>query len=435
MLRFLVKYLLLAIILAAVIMLTAQWKLEKDINSFARAIQPFAEFDYESAKINLSGEVRINSIRLFIDAIDATVEIGELRFLAGNLYDLAFLESNLRHNQLPENAHLFLTDVLIPFNSQLLKAMRPTTPPTSVDMINAAYCGENDRLSIEQIEAMGYDYLAFSGKEFYMLDKYSGSVVVNGNFDIEDMFDIEYQFNISGVMAWLESLQVRQIGQFQQDVVQPQLSLLEIRVTDRGFNQNKAEYCAIKEEVATEDYYAGHLAAVEKLLTDANIQWKDSAKTAYAQMMKPDSQVLWFVQPNANFEWEGLKYYTFEELQDLSDLRVTVNGEPVSEFFEGWTAESFDEVAGIVLRKRAEENNTQLYREVVIDKSYQSVNPVRAEEFVSQQVRITRDDGRVFEGTLSRISDKSLWLYQRLPTGDITIPFARNRVTKFEVFQ
>ena len=436
MLRFLVKFLLMAIILAAITILTAQWKLEKDIDAFAGAIKPFAEFDYESAKIGLSGEVRVNSISIFIESISATVEIGELRFFAGNLYELAFFESNVRQNKLPENAHIFLTDVLIPFNPQLIRTLKEDVPATTMDLINASFCGENDRIGIEEFEAMGYDYLSFSGKEFYLLDKYSGSVVVNGSFDFEDMFDIEYQFNVSGVMAWLESMEERRIGQFQQELIMPQLSLLEIRKKDAGYNRRKAEFCAIKESVEPEEYYTKHIEQIEALLSEANIELKEDAKLAYSKLIQPESQLQFFIQPKANFEFDGLNYYSQQELIDMSGLRVTIDGEEVKEYFENWTAKDFQQIAPNLLQKRvAEQNSQQLYQQVIVTKNYHDVNPSTANSYLNERVRITRDDGRVFEGELSRTSERSVWLYQRQPTGDITIPIARTRVVKFEVYQ
>ena len=437
MLRFLVKYLLLAIILAAAAMLTAQWKLEKDIDSFAYAISPFAEFDYESAKINLTGEVKINSIRIFVESIKANIEIGELRFSAGNLYDLAFLESQFKEQKLPENGHLYMTDVLLPFNAQMLRAVKTEEEPTSANILDSAFCGEHDRIGALELDTMGFDYIAFSGKHFYLLDKYSGSVVFNGNFDIEDMFDVTYQINISGVLAWLESLEERRIGQFQEKAVLPQLALFEFRKKDRGFNLKKAEYCAIRENVTPEEYYKGHVAEVERQFKSVGITLKDDAKLAYEASIKPESQLSWFIQPKANFEFEGFNYYTFDELLNMSGLRVNVNGTQVSEYFDGWTGKNFNQIADNLMKERAVELGTTspLYKQVVITKEFKTFNLNRATEFENETVRVTRDDGRVFEGTLSRTSDKSIWLFQKLSTGDVTIPFARTRVVKFEVYQ
>lgn len=437
MLRFLVKYLLLAIILAAAAMLTAQWKLEKDIESFASAISPIAQFDYESAKISLTGEVKINSIRVFVESIKANIEIGELRFSAGNLYDLAFLESQYRELKLPENGYLYLTDVLLPFNAQMLKSVKTDQDPTSASILDSTYCGTHDRIGAIELEAMGFDYIAFSGKHFYLLDKYSGSVVLNGNFDIEEMFDINYQINVSGVMAWLESMEEHRIGQFQEKVTPPQIALFEIRKKDRGFNLKKAEYCAIRENTSSDEYYKNHVSEIDKKLTSVGITVKDDAKLAYQAAIKPESEVVWFIQPKANFEFEGVDYYTFDELESLSGLRITVNGTQVSSYFDGWTGESFNRIAENLFKERAVElgATSPLYKQVVITKAYKVFNLNRASEFEKEKVRVTRDDGRIFEGTLSRTSDKSIWLFQKLPTGDVTIPFARTRVVKFEVYQ
>ncbi|WP_444997166.1 hypothetical protein [Aliikangiella sp. IMCC44359] len=436
MLRFLIKFLLLVIVLVAITMLTAQWKLEKDVNSFARVIAPFADFKYESARIGLSGEVKLNSISVYIHSLSTSVEIGELRLFVGSLYDLAFFESNVRHNKLPENAHLILQDVLVPFNSSLLRALENNQTPDSFDLLSAAYCGDIDRIGIQEMESMGYDYLAFSSKEFYMLDKYSGSVVLNGSVDIEELLNLEYQVNIGGVLGWIESMEERAIGQNQPDIISPNLSLLELRIKDQGYNLKKAEYCAAKENVSTDEYYAGHEKKVHEMMSKSGIDMKESFKQAYLNFIKPESALLWFIQPKASFDFEGLKYYTFDELRSEVGLRVAVDGEPVTEFFDGWTPENFSDIANKELVQRAEKDPTKSrYKMVTVTRSYQNVIISRAEQYIDFKVRATRDDGMVYEGKLKKTSPKSLWITLRKQKGEVVIPLARTQIVKFEVYK
>ena len=410
-LRFLVKFLLLTIILAAIAILTAQWKLEKDLDEFRRLISPIADFNYESAKIGVTGEVKINSISMYFEPISTRMEIGELRVSVGNLYDLALFKSNLSQNIIPDSGYITLTDVLIPFNPKLIDAASDDLAPSSMDLIKAAYCGDRDKIGLREIEAMGYDYLSFSGKDFFLLDKYSGSVVINGNIDVEEMFDVTYQVNIGGVMKWLETSRKREVGQFQEDVVEPDLALFELRVKDRGFNTKRAIYCTLKEGSETEEYYTKHVIEVEKLLNGVGIQFTDSAKKAYTDYIKPESELFFFLQPKANFDINGLTYYTADELMDLSGLRVAVNDVTVTEFLPGWTGETFNKISQNVLQKRAKEESTKpLYQTVIITKEYHDLPISTAPKYIGFKVRVKRDDGKIFIGVLSRTTEKSVWV-------------------------
>lgn len=435
-LRFLVKFLLLTIILAAIAILTAQWKLERDLDEFSRLISPVADFNYESAKIGITGEVRINAISMYFQPLNTSVEIGELKVSVGNLYDLAWFRSNLKQSKIPDSGYITLTDVLVPFNPKLIDAVSGDSPPTSMDLVRAAYCGDRDKIGIREIEAMGYDYLSFSGREFFLLDKYSGSAVINGNFDIEEMFDVTYQVNIGGVMKWLETSRQRAVGQFQEDVVTPDLALFELRVKDKGFNLKRAIYCAVKENSETEEYYTKHVVEVEKLLNEVGIQMTEPAKKAYGDYIKPSSELFFFIQPQAGFDHNGLSYYTGEELMGLSGLRVSINDVAVTEFLNGWSGETFSKISQNVMQQRAKENsNKPLYQQVIITKEYQDLPISAARQFEGYKVRVKRDDGTLFSGVLSRTSEKSIWITQRSTSGEITVPVAIRRVTQFEVFK
>lgn len=436
-LRFLVKFLLLTIILAAAVILTAQWKLKKDLDEFSLLVSPVADFSYESAKIGLTGEVRVTAISTYIEAINTRIEIGEVTLSVGNLLDLALFKSNLNNKQIPDRGYITLTDVLIPFTPQLIDAAADDTPPTSMDLIQSAYCGDKDKIGLREIEAMGYDYLSFSGRDFFMLDRYSGSMVINGNFNIEEMFDVAYQVNIGGMMKWLEAIQQqRAIGQFQEEIIEPDLELFELRVKDKGFNLKRAMYCSLRESTDTENYYTQHVSEAEKLLNSVNIQFTESAKTAYAESIKPNSDIFFFLKPKANFDFDGFSYYSAQELLDMSGLRVMVNDTAVTEFLSGWSGENFAKISQNVIQERAKDDPSQpLYRQVVVTKEYHDLPVSTARQYIGFQVRVRRDDGKLFDGKLSRAEDSSIWITQRSASGEITIPVALTRVSQFQVYK
>ncbi|TQV85283.1 hypothetical protein [Aliikangiella coralliicola] len=437
MLRFLIKFLLLAIVLTAASVLIAEWKLKKDIDAFARAIQPFVEFDYESANIGLTGEIRLHSITAFVEPLDVNVEIGELRFSAGNLYELAFLESDIRNNKLPENVQLKVRDVLLPFTPLLTRSLQSNAPPASNDILETAYCGDVERIGISEFEAMGFDYLAFSTEFFYLLDKYSGSVVLNGTIDVEDAFKVDYQVNVGGVMAWLESIAQREIGQARQEVVLPDLSLLEIRAQDKGYNQRKAQYCALKQDTTVEDYYAQHPKELEKILNESGIQLSEELKLLYPESIKPESEIYWFFQPKVNFEFAGITYYSYEELLDLSGFRLAINNKSVKQLMSGWSFANYSNIAELVAKEKRRlsiEANNQ-YETVLVSKSYQTVPLSSAGNYINFPVKLTRDDGHLYEGKLIKTSDKSLWVLIRSAQGEATIPVARNRIIQIEAYK
>ncbi|MET1257001.1 hypothetical protein [Aliikangiella maris] len=436
MLRFLIKFLLLVIVLGAITLLTAQWKLEKDIRSFADVISPYADFRYESARIGMSGEVKISSISLYIDSLSSTVEIGEIIFQAGNLFDLAFFESDIRQNKLPQKAHIFISNVLIPFTPALMNVFESDANPTTIDILDAAYCGDIDHLGMNEFEAMGYDYLAFSSKDFYMLDKYSGSAILNGHAEIEEFLNISYQINIAGVLNWVQSVQDNALG-VTSEVVAPRLSLFDLRIKDAGFFEKKAQYCAKQQQVTVDEYYQGHVNKVSELFSEAGMTLSDSLKSGYTHLIKPQSTFHWFLQPEEEFNWHKIADYKLDEVIDKTGLKVSVNNQPVEEFVENWSSQKFANIAEIELLKLAQKDpeKSSRYNIITVTYSFQPVSVRQAGQYIDYRAKLLRDDNTLYEGRLNKVSAKTIWISVREKSGEVIIPVDRVRVKRLEVYK
>ncbi len=436
MLRFIVKILLLLAVLGVAAIMTAQWKLNNELDDFAKKIGPFVDFRYESAKMGLTGEVEINEISLFLEPVSTTIEIGKVRFLAGTLLDMVFLGAKARKNEFPESGHLELVDVLIPFNDTLLRAINDDSPTTSFEILQAANCGNLEKLRIPELIEMGYGYVSLSSKNYYSLDKYSGSVVMNGSFDVEEMSYMDYQVNIGGVLSWIEYLKGFQTGQFSSSSNLPHVSLLDFRLQDRGYNQKLATYCAKKKNIEVEAYFSGHMDEIERMLKSGGMVISDEAKSAYLEGMQPESKVHWLIQPKATFDFEGVSYYTYDELIEQSGFSVSINDKPVESILDSWSGEAFNKIAARELVRRAKDDpESTHYKNLKQTKKFQSVRLSSVGDYLNYKVRIVRNDKRKFVGKLSRVSKKQVWLTMYAGGGNAVIPLYRSRMRKLEVFK
>ena len=434
MLRFLIKFLLFAIVAIVATMLVAQWKLEKELDQLTSQARPFVDISYESAKISYTGEIKVNSINAYVNLMGTFVEIGEVRFSIGNLYELALFELGFRKRELPDSAYIVVEDLLVPFNSKLVKAFETYSQDSGMDVLQTAYCGNTDKFDISAFEAMGFDYLALDSEVYYMLDKYSGSAVLNGSMDMEGAFKIDYQINIGSVLSWLESNKNRAIGQAPNEKIVPDLALLEIRQLDKGFNSRKAEFCAQRQGVSVEEYYSGHTEAFKQLINEVDIQINPEFLALYTESLKPESEVYWFIQPKANFDMGGIFYYDYEELVELSGFQMSINRKPVEKILEGWSYQKYSDILAreLVRKRQREMPNQRQYETVVIKREYR-VQPLQnAGNFIDFDVRVTRNDGTLYLGKLTKTNDKNLWVLRRSSEGEITFPIKRTDVKSFE---
>jgi hypothetical protein len=435
MLRFITKFLLLAIILVGGGMYAAHWKLQKEVKDFSDQVRPFMDFDYQSTSVGMDGEMRIRGISIFVQHIGAHIEIGEMKFFAGNLFELMRLESKLQERQLPEKAYISFDDVLLPFDSKLMVEMDKQIKPTSLDVLNTAYCGNIARFGLDEYEKMGYSYLSFSTDLHYLLDQYSGNLVITGSTDIEEMNYSEFQINISGVLSWLEELDQISLFGGEGGFITPDLSLVEMRIQDKGYNLRKAEYCD-KQQQGETNYYSGHIDAVKSLLQEVQVELPEALSQGYYQAIQPDSQVNILVKPKVTFDFKNVPNYDYAQLIDAAGVQVTVNNQDIPLAIEGASFTQFERLLQYAKDKEdAAARPKDRYKMVTIPQSFQQVATSSIGQYKDYRARITRDDNQVYEGKLARFSNDRIWIVVRGKTGEVTIPVRRNRLKLVEIYK
>jgi hypothetical protein len=317
----------------------------------------------------------------------------------------------------------------------LVRSLEKFDSSSPSEVVSWAYCGNINKSGLASFEAMGYDYVAADSSLFFMMDKYSGSLVLNGQSEVEDAFQLEYQVNIGSVLAWLETQKDRDVGQAVSEDVEPDISLLEIRRIDNGFNERKARLCAQKEGVSVDEYYSGHVEAVKKLLDEVGIKPSESFSELYPELIKPKSELYWFMQPKANFNFEGITYYSYEEFVKLGGLRILINKKPFDLFSEGWSFDSFQQIlVNAQNRQKEKEAPKELYKTVFVERDYRTFPSTQAGRFIGLKAKVYRADGSLFEGKVSKVDDQRVWLISRSMKGELTLPFTHREVQKFEVF-
>ncbi|WP_196138608.1 hypothetical protein [Aliikangiella sp. G2MR2-5] len=434
MIRFLIRFLLVVIVLSVLAALGAQWKLDNDLKNFAKRLQPFVDLQYESVSLSYTGEVRINSITAYVEMAKYNVEIGEIRFSVGNIMDLILFQNNVESNELPESAYIKIKGLLLPFNNEMISAYKTHKKLTSWDLLESAYCGDINHISIGTLEKMGYHYFSLNTELYYMLDQYSGSIVFNGVTEFEDMFKLDYQMNIVGVLTFIEAFQNQAtMVSMNKLPAAPKPSLFELRVTDLGYHENKATYCAGKEGVTQEEYYQKHTDKVVEALASVGIEASDTFKSLYPEAVKPNSEFYWFMQPQPTFDIESMPFYTFEELTELGGLRVSINNKPLGNFLNNWNLENFNKLAAVVLEeKRKAEAEEQRYKSIILKREYHQVPLTKASQYVEYQVKVTRNDGTVYEGRLTKTSSRYLWVEVHSEDGKVVLPLVRSSIKRFE---
>ncbi len=437
MLRILIRFFIFVALMVGGAFFFAQWKLKDELKTFSNQVRPFMDFNYDSASLNLDGEIKINGIGMYIQSVGAHVEIRELKLFAGNLYQLAFMQTGLQSKKLPEKTYIKFKDVLLPFDSKLLVELNRNMETTSIDVLETAFCGPVERFGLDEYAAMGYSFLSFSGDMQYLLDKYDGSLGLSGSFDIEDVYYTDFNLKVSGVLSWYEEFTQQMSGKRNSSemYITPDISSLEVNIKDQGFHLRKAEYCSRLEESKT-DYYSGHVDEIESKLADVGMAVPEELKLFYRESIQPDSRVKWSLQPKINFEIKNIADYDYLQFVESSGLKVWVNDKPVNLITEGWSLEKISKI-----KKQAQQLKDQSalpppsYQFTIVPQSFQKISLNSIDKYLQYRVKVKRDDGQIFEGRLTKLSRDKIWIMTHNKNGKLTLPFNRSEINTVEVYK
>jgi len=85
--------------------------------------KPFAQISYKEIKTSLTGSATVTKLKVFIPAIDETIFIESIQFLAPDLISLLTLDHTLQQKQIPESLTLLVSGVTIDLNGKLMSMM------------------------------------------------------------------------------------------------------------------------------------------------------------------------------------------------------------------------------------------------------------------------------------------------------------------------
>ena len=424
--RFVARLTIFAFIMSLSLYIGAQWKVSEDLDYIKEQLAPIAQFEYESSFINLKGQVVIGGINFYIPSNDINISINRMMVSTGSIFKMVFLRREFNDNFVSKNFSYSLDDVVIPLTPSLVKFITDNEEISLWNVLDASACGNVKKIGFKEYFSMGYDYLVFSTEGEFTQDSYSGNMLGNGWFDIEETTRLDYRFNIAHVYENLDEEYV--------DSPAPSIEELSLRLEDKGYNRRKAEYCSIKSEVSSEEFIEQHIKTISDYLKSVNIKLMPSGRRIYQQYIQPSSVVEVTIQPQTSFSFKGFGYYDEQELRELMGLDFKVNGQTSQRIFEGWSLDKFNQ---IIVKKDSQSGNSanKRFEIITIKRRYEQEPLDRADRFIDQQVKIVRDDGVEYIGMLRRTEPNKIYIDKSIEGGIVQLGIERRQVAGFYVYR
>jgi len=425
--RFLVRLVIFALVIAISLYIGVQWKLKEDLKYIADKLAPNITFDYQSSSLTPSGKIVVTDISLYVRSQDLNMSVGKVEYSAGSIWDMAFFKNQLDDKKLPKKMYLSIDNLIIPLTPTLVKTIALFERRSTWDTLNSSACGDVKSFGINEYLNMGYDFIVLSSESEFYQDSYSGNLVARGSVDIEETSKVSYQFNLSGIYE--------AVGSSISDENMPTFESLNIDFQDTGYNRHRNEFCSLKTGLSADKYIEKHIKTIVDTLKSVGIQMTLASQRSYKDFLQPSSRFQISMEPKPSFSVDDFGYYDENELRDILGLKLSVNDQNVESVFDQWSLEKFEQ---IVIEGTAIENNDLFkprYENVLIKRSFEKESLSSVGKFINYKVKVIRNDGKIFQGKLTKINDNKLFISMMIEKGIVKISVETGLVKEFFVYR
>lgn len=404
--------------------LVAQARLKSNLETFTANLGDGVQVQYEKATITLAGTVLIKNGTVNIPAQNIYMSVGEIEFSLGSLSNTLFTRANDQITSLPDQIYFRYENAKVMLTSSFVHLIAKLEDPKAFSGLEALGCGAKMHLGIKEYAEMGYDDFVSSGELTIEKKDVVGSLISRlsgrGWSDNHLMARVDFTFDISNVL--------NDFSEFSKFELLPTVDYLTLHVKDQGYNQRRNDYCARQEKLSVEQYIDNHITLVADTLTSGKLVMSADIQSSYRELLQPGTKVDLSIKPQSTFSFQNLPYYKEKDLRDILGLKIQLNNFDLPEIFVGWTLDKLDDVKVLSPQAIAEKNRIRVIR-------YHRMPIVQANDYINRQVKVIRTDGETFEGVLVKIESGALRLNMQYQEGNAEIPFEKNRIQQFYVYQ
>jgi len=405
----------------------AQWKLSEDLKYIKSRLLPLAQFDYENSSLTIDGKVVVSGLNLYFPAEDLNLSVNRVKFSSGSIFNMAFLRDLFDEGFSSDDFYFSIDGAVIRLTPSLVKFISAVEQPSILDSLEASACGNVKKIGFKEYFSMGYDYVVFSTEGYFHQDSYSGNLLGHGWVDIEETSKIDFQIDIANVFDEKNILA--------KNLAAGSVEKLKLKIEDKGFNRRKNEFCGIKSNQTAEEFIEQHIKELSQNLSSVGIKMTPSGKRIYKAFIQPSSLVEISIEPETSFSFNDFGYYNEKELRSLMGLTFSVNGQTTDQIFNQWTLDKFNQIKFRTGNDKVDTSTNKRYELITIKRNFEPEDISRAAQFLEQQVKVIRDDGKEYVGKLNHIKNGKLYISMTIQGGVVQASVDTKRVTSFYIYR
>lgn len=414
---------ILTIVFFAAIKGALWYKTEKFVENLIVQAKPVVDISYSGIKTSLNGSATVNQIKIYIPAVDETIRIDSIQFLAPDLITLLTLDNQLNNKQLPESLSLLVSGASLDLNGNLMKILdNPDIEPTQLEVFSTLACGETYRIGSKALSQMGYDSLTSDIILRYQFNEHKNLLNFTISHNIRDMTHI----NLSG-----ELHNIRNMDSFGNGSSSPGKFALEIQ--DDSYIERKKRFCAKQGKRSVEEYILAHTTQVKEYLSSYGITPEDGLLNAYKTVLETSGTMLFEADLKNLTGLEEIKTFEPNDIIQFMRLRLSVNNKRINEISIDIDKDKLIETATSEDVELETPEQIQKKRAIII-KKYRNVSVENLKNFNGFRVKIETTNGKHYKGSINTSNPAEYEIISRLRSGNISYHIPVSQIKTAQVF-
>jgi hypothetical protein len=264
-----------------------------------------------------TGTVEINDLTLKPNGMSDTVTIESVSLSAGSLRRYLRFTGDIKNKQVPDALSVAVRGLVIDLNGDILDTVDKYAAGTQAS-VRMPHCGDQALSGLPLLRRLAYSTLRLDMGIKYSFNEQAKLLKYDMNFTAHDMGQVAIDMRMVGISTEPSAEQ------------KPQLREFGITIRDLSYNDRLKSYCAGAAKTTVDEYVK---AEVENGgLRQAGVVFGAGLRDAYRDYLTtPKSEIQLRMRPGEDLDPASLALYKPEDLVEMLNLTLTVNGKPVDD--------------------------------------------------------------------------------------------------------
>ncbi len=394
-------------------------------------LRPVATLRWGDIETTLSGEASVHDIRLDLRRPADTITIESITYDTPNFWYLMRDLGDVQNNRVPASLHLRTEGIRLDLYGELTEQLEQVINELNLDLAGVSrLCGGRLFMGPRELRDMGYEAVVLDADAGFDIDDITEEFTWSVQLAARNAFAIQLKSTIDGFL-----------GTPLQDQVptphKPRVGPMRVRVADRGYVERMVTYCARLSEMGIGEYIQEEASQPAAYFANLwGIVPGPGLREAYRRYLADPRDIEVSLSWPEDVTPDGLALFKPEDIPQMLDLQVKVNGEPVTDlafaFYKGRRAAFGSRIRRLFLddepRKVVQPKPRIRYEE-----RYHPIDINRLGDYIGHEVRLRTEQGQRREGTLTRVSGNIAYVEQSIHHGQFTMQVPLSKVSKAEV--